>query len=353
VVLDEGKKPTLPQSTISILTAVAHTIQNSQSHLAQACYALSSLRRWAITGTPIQNKLTDFASIVKFLRVYPYADARNFEHDILKPWRDGRGTDPQGFLRLKVLVRAITIGRTKAVINLPPRLDEIHRLHFTEAERDKYDSVKTKSRNLLEEATSSGRNGGKTFNALSLLNILRLICNHGLLGQHSLNKRPLCTTGHTLTKQQWPEEVNLNIDNILDGSRRCQSCGEHLLEDLLEGPTSFGGSSEILTDAMNPLHCMRCRFQNTDETLSYSQEAMPELPSSIETSSASTPTAEPDNAHTLELMSTKIKALVHDLSKHAATEKRLIFRMMLSLHQQLTLSVSFSLIGPARLISFK
>jgi SWI/SNF-related matrix-associated actin-dependent regulator of chromatin subfamily A3 len=46
---------------------------------------------------------------------------------------------------------------------------------------------------LLEEAISSGNQGGKAFNTLWLLNFLRLIYNHGLLAQSTLEKKTLQT----------------------------------------------------------------------------------------------------------------------------------------------------------------
>ena len=155
-------------------------IQNRQSHLAQSCCALRSDRRWAITGTPIQNKLTDFVSIVKFLKVHPYSKDGVFEDEIFKPWQKG---DPQGFLRLKTLVRNITISRTKAVVCLPPRVDEIHHLDFSIEERQKYESAKRQTVALLDAAISSGSERSSTCNALERLNFLRLICSHGLLAQ--------------------------------------------------------------------------------------------------------------------------------------------------------------------------
>jgi SWI/SNF-related matrix-associated actin-dependent regulator of chromatin subfamily A3 len=148
--------------------------------------------------------LTDFASIVNFLQVFPYSDPIIFERDILRPWQTRQGTNPQGFLRLKVLVRAITISRTKTVIDLPPRIDKIHHLNFTEAEREKYESIKMKSRALLEEAILSGRNGKRTMNALWLLNILRLVCNHGLLTEHSLDERSTSTGFYAQSKATNP-----------------------------------------------------------------------------------------------------------------------------------------------------
>jgi SWI/SNF-related matrix-associated actin-dependent regulator of chromatin subfamily A3 len=138
---------------ITSLIYLAHTIQNPKSYLAQSCYALRSSNRWAITGTPIQNKLTDFASLVTFLQVYPYSEQDSFDEDISRPWRRG---DADGFLRLKTLVRAITISRTKRVVRLPPREDFIYHLDFALEELELYEDVKKQTIPLIRNALASG-----------------------------------------------------------------------------------------------------------------------------------------------------------------------------------------------------
>jgi hypothetical protein len=83
-------------------------------------------------------------------------------------------------------VRAITISRTKTMINIPTRVDKIHHLEFSPKERAKYNTTNKETVTLFEEAISSSKQSSKTFNALARLNFLRLFCNLGLL----LYKRP-------------------------------------------------------------------------------------------------------------------------------------------------------------------
>jgi SWI/SNF-related matrix-associated actin-dependent regulator of chromatin subfamily A3 len=288
-------------------------IQNPQSQLAQACCALRSIRRWAITGTPIQNKLADFASIVRFLRVHPYSDQKVFEEEIFKPWQSRHNTNAEGFLRLKTLVRAITISRTKAVVKLPPRVDEVHHLNFTPAEREKYDAAKFQSRARLEEAISSGSQGGKTFNALWLLNILRLICNHGLLTQPSLERKVTqCYSGG-----ESPGEASSQpYCDFLGGTTSCSICGANLLDDLLEGSVS-GIESQPREVVCDQVICESCSSQmrnnRTDQSPPYDQN---------ERSTPASPTTEADMTYIIESMSTKIKALVADIYTYHTTEKR-------------------------------
>ncbi len=85
------------------LISPAHMIQNPTSDLAQSCCALRSLNRWAVTGTSIQNKLMDFASLVKFLGVYPYSEPDTFNHEILQPWRRGMHIVPLHLAYSRVL----------------------------------------------------------------------------------------------------------------------------------------------------------------------------------------------------------------------------------------------------------
>ncbi|KAM0314130.1 hypothetical protein ACHAO8_004916 [Botrytis cinerea] len=276
----------------------AHIIKNPQSQLARACCALKATRRWAITGTPIQNKLVDFASIVKFLRVHPYSDTKTFGEEITTPFKNSSSIDAKGFLRLKTLVRAITISRTKTVIELPSRVDEIHHLHFTPAEREKYEAEKVRARVLIERAISSGNQNGKIFNGLSLLNRLRLICNHGILQLTS-------TTDHV---------VSQGIEVVAC----CSMCGDYLQEEVFGGPFPSG------IDIQRQPFCEQCILQERDNCDPSSSNTL-KLPGTTEDLGSVTLPTVTDTEFSIKYMSTKINALLADLQKYKNAEKSVVF----------------------------
>lgn len=292
-------------------------IQNTQSQLSQACCALQANRRWAITGTPIQNKLLDFASIVRFLQVHPYSDQRSFDEDIIKPWKDQRDGGTTGFLRLKALVRAITISRTKAVVLLPPREDEIHRLEFTPAERQVYETVKAEYKANLDEAICAG-NQGKTINVLALLNQLRLICNHGIL-THQVNKENSRYKSHRSPPKTPLGNVWRSCNTLL---KSCSNCGVNLMNDILESGLADCSQFEQKASDSNQELCHLCVNEMGDGFDGLSVRSNWSGRSPTRSPTPTTPRIDIQPNLDVDTMSTKIKALNADIYKHYKDEKR-------------------------------
>ena len=111
--------------------------------LARAIFALEATCRWAVTGTPIQNRLTDLASLFRFLRVDPFDDPETFRLHVSQSWKTR--SDPQAVAKLRLLINSITLRRQKCAIDLPSRKDEIHSLEFNPEERSHYDDVKART----------------------------------------------------------------------------------------------------------------------------------------------------------------------------------------------------------------
>ena len=59
---------------LRVILDEGHTIRNPQTRLTKAMLDLEASRRWVLTGTPIQNRLDDLWSVVRFLRLEPFDD---------------------------------------------------------------------------------------------------------------------------------------------------------------------------------------------------------------------------------------------------------------------------------------
>ncbi|KAL5313425.1 hypothetical protein ACEPPN_019158 [Leptodophora sp. 'Broadleaf-Isolate-01'] len=134
----------------------AHIIQNRSAAITKAACAIEAQHRWAVTGTPIQNRLTDLASLFEFLQIYPYSNPLVFDREILRSWQKN---DKEGCLRVKMLVNFVTLYRTTAVITLPPRTDLVHYLDFNAAESQLYKSTKIRTEQVVRDAISNLRKG--------------------------------------------------------------------------------------------------------------------------------------------------------------------------------------------------
>lgn len=149
--------------------------------MAHAICALDSVSRWAVTGTPIQNRLGDLASLFKFIRAHPYTDPKCFEADISRLWK--LGEDEEAVNRLKRLSACLLLRRAKDTIKLPARRDMQCPVDFNREERTLYDKVRQKAVISINEALqgdSEQARAGVYVNVLQQIESLRLICNLGV-----------------------------------------------------------------------------------------------------------------------------------------------------------------------------
>ena len=52
----------------------AHSIKSRTTGVAKACFALQGTYKWCLSGTPVQNRIGEFFSLLRFLEVRPFAD---------------------------------------------------------------------------------------------------------------------------------------------------------------------------------------------------------------------------------------------------------------------------------------
>ncbi|KAI0123225.1 SNF2 family N-terminal domain-containing protein, partial [Xylariales sp. AK1849] len=138
---------------------------------------IQSSSQWAVTGTPIQNNLSDLQSLLKFLRVYPYDDKDTFYNHFTNLWTNGKGVLATN--RLRQPLGYIMLRRSGGHIVLPDREDLKMHLSFSGREMETYSAAKEKALEFIDDVMSSHNATRGYKNAVEKTNHLRLICNHG------------------------------------------------------------------------------------------------------------------------------------------------------------------------------
>jgi len=135
----------------------AHHIKNMKSKRFRAIKQLQPKRRWALTGTPVQNKIEDLASIFEF--VYPNY-LTSFD---LQPERVKERIKPY-FLRRR---------KKEVMPELPPKIPEIIELELDEEQDIAYRQAEA---GIREELSALGDKVTKQ-HIFAKLTILKQICN--------------------------------------------------------------------------------------------------------------------------------------------------------------------------------
>ncbi|EOA86176.1 uncharacterized protein SETTUDRAFT_151209 [Exserohilum turcica Et28A] len=182
------KKRALPYlHWFRIVLDEAHTIRNPTNQSKAACNMMGQ-RRWAVTGTPVQNRLEDLGALFNFIKLKPFDTPSGFNAHILNPFKNA---DPNVVKRLQLLVSTVTIRRTKEIIKdeVPKKIDYVIKLQFSKEERQLHDWFEKDTQRKVLAVTHGDKMGGKSYARIltAILN-LRLICAHGrdLLSEEAL-----------------------------------------------------------------------------------------------------------------------------------------------------------------------
>ena len=137
-----------------------------------------------MTGTPLQNRLDDYAALVKFLRLVPFDNKLTWTHYIGGPLKAGNST---GLARLQILTSATTLRRSKAqkidgklILDLPLKYETTRYVYMSNEERQIYELTRKASKNIVDNISSVGQMK-EYINILQAIMRLRQICCHRAL----------------------------------------------------------------------------------------------------------------------------------------------------------------------------
>lgn len=193
----------------------AHNIKDRNSNTSKAASELNTQKRWCLTGTPLQNRIGEMYSLIRYMKLDPFhlyfctkcdcksthwkfSDGRRCDHcqhppmqhtnffnhfmlkNIQKYGIDGLGYE--SFCNLRLLLDHMMLRRTKIEraddLGLPPRVVEIRRDVFNEEEKDLYTSLYSDSKRKFNDYVAEGVVLNNYANIFTLITRMRQLADH-------------------------------------------------------------------------------------------------------------------------------------------------------------------------------
>jgi SNF2 family DNA or RNA helicase len=155
----------------------AQNIKNAETRQAQVMRKLPATFRLALTGTPVENRLSELWSIMHFLNPGYLGSRQAFRHQFALPIE--RGGDAEAAERLRRLISPFILRRVKtdpAVIrDLPEKQESKVYCFLTPEQATLYEAVVREQMQQIEGAGSEIERRGQV---LTMLLKLKQICNH-------------------------------------------------------------------------------------------------------------------------------------------------------------------------------
>lgn len=198
-----------------VLLDEAHCIKTRTTMTAKACFALKVDYRWCLTGTPLQNRIGEFFSLIRFLNIRPFASyfCKNcdceslewtmdedhrctqckhngmqhvsvFNQELLNPIQryGNMGPGAEAFRKLRLMTDRIMLRRLKKdhtnSMELPVKEIYVDRQFFGEAENDFANSIMTNGQREFDTYVAHGVLLNNYANIFGLIMQMRQVADH-------------------------------------------------------------------------------------------------------------------------------------------------------------------------------
>lgn len=193
----------------------AHNIKDRTSNTAKAVNDLNTEKRWCLTGTPLQNRIGEMYSLIRFLNVEPFSryycfacecsseqwkftdnmhcdycghvfmqHRSFFNHFMLKNIQTfgAQGLGLDSLNNIQLLLKDVMLRRTKVEraddLGLPPRIVTVRRDYFNEHEKDLYRSLYTDVKRKYNSYVAEGVVLNNYANIFTLITRMRQLADH-------------------------------------------------------------------------------------------------------------------------------------------------------------------------------
>jgi len=163
--------------SLAVLDEAQH-IKNHKTKRAQAVKDINAETRLALTGTPLENSISELWSIFDFLMPGYLGNYSYFNKNYQLPITKNNNQEKMKHLKERVAPFILRRRKEEVLKELPEKIINIHSVSMTQLQEDSYklvlDEVKGK---LMERIEEKGFDRSR-INVLAALTKLRQICNH-------------------------------------------------------------------------------------------------------------------------------------------------------------------------------
>lgn len=160
----------------SVILDEAQNIKNSRTKQTKSIYQLQSDHRLALTGTPVENRLSELWSIMQFLNPGYLGSSQQFRVGYATPIE--RDHDPDKTAELRRLIRPFLLRRLKTdkniICDLPEKMESRVFVTLTKEQVTLYQAVVNEVKHVADSLTGIARRGM----ILAALTKLKQIADH-------------------------------------------------------------------------------------------------------------------------------------------------------------------------------
>lgn len=156
----------------------SQNIKNSSSKTYKSILEIRSKHKLVITGTPIENSLSDLWSQLNFLNKGLLGSEPYFKREFITPIE--KKNDEEQQVKLKKLIHPFVLRRKKEEVakDLPAMTEQIRYCEMAEAQKEIYDTEKSAIRNAILKNIESNGLKKSALVVLQGLTKLRQLANH-------------------------------------------------------------------------------------------------------------------------------------------------------------------------------
>lgn len=178
----------LPYNFYYLILDESQNIKNSSSKTYKSILEIRSKHKLVITGTPIENSLSDLWSQLNFLNKGLLGSLPYFKREFITPIE--KKNDEEQQKKLQKLIRPFVLRRTKEEVasDLPALTEQVRFCEMTDEQKEIYETEKSAIRNTILKNIETNGMKNSALVILQGLTKLRQLANHPSLVSNEHNQ---------------------------------------------------------------------------------------------------------------------------------------------------------------------